>query len=60
MKTTRCKKCETPIVFLKTVNDQFIPVDATTVKDGDTEYDHKRHVAHFATCKFAADFRKKR
>ncbi len=57
MKTVRCKKCDTEIVFLKTVNNQWCPVDATTVKEGDTEYDHKRHVA---TCKFAADFRKKR
>ena len=60
MKTTTCKACGTEIVFLKTGNDKRIPVDATTVKEGDTEYDHKQHVAHFATCQFAARFRKKR
>jgi hypothetical protein len=60
MKITKCKACGTEIVFLKTKNEKSIPVDATTVKEGDTEYDHTRHTAHFATCQFAKEFRRKR
>jgi hypothetical protein len=59
-KVTGCMKCRAPIVMLTTRKNKRMPVDAATVDDGDTHYIHGKHVSHFATCKFADFFRKKR
>jgi hypothetical protein len=46
------------MVWLKTKAGKSIPVDAATVTEGDTYYKHGAHISHFATCKFAEQFRK--
>lgn len=53
-----CRECSASIVFLKTAARKSIPVDAATVEDHDTEFDHRRHVSHFATCSKPERFRK--
>ena len=58
MKVVHCSKCNARMVWLKTKAGKAIPVDAATVTDGDTNYQHGRHISHFATCKFADQFRK--
>lgn len=50
---TNCDTCDGEIVFLKTKNGKWIPVDATSVQG----YMERRfepldgHIAHFDTCK---------
>jgi hypothetical protein len=58
MKIVHCSKCNAEMVWLKTKTGKAMPVDAATVKEGDVEYEHGRHISHFATCKFAVKFRK--
>lgn len=53
-----CRRCNAEIIFLATAKGKSMPVDAETVKIGDMLFDHTRHTSHFATCKFAAEFRK--
>lgn len=55
-----CRSCGAPIVFLKTRKDRRIPVDAGTVKLGDKDFDHTRHISHFATCPLAGRHRKRK
>jgi hypothetical protein len=45
------------MIFLHSRAGRTVPVDAATVKPGDVEFDHTRHVSHFATCPQAARFR---
>jgi hypothetical protein len=47
-------------VWLKTASGKNMPVDADTVDEGDTEFDHEKHVSHFSTCPFANKHRKAR
>jgi len=58
MKIVHCQKCNAEMVWLRTKTGKAMPVDADTVREGDTDYDHIKHVSHFATCKHAASFRK--
>lgn len=53
----RCRACDAPIVFLRTKAGKLMPVDAGAVLHDDYQFDHKRHVSHFATCPEAATFR---
>jgi hypothetical protein len=55
---SRCKKCNAAIQWVKTASGKQMPVDAATAKPDDLEYDHARMISHFATCKFANEFRK--
>jgi len=64
----RCKKCNAEIYFLNTSNGKLIPVDANSLNEVELYdlknglrrlYNHKRHISHFSTCKFAGSFRKK-
>lgn len=49
--TKPCKECGTPIVFL-TNDGKWIAVEASSVKDGEKEYNHATHTRHFSTkCK---------
>ena len=46
-----CQTCGTPIVFL-TNDGKWIAVEASSVKDGEKEYNSSRHKRHFSTkCK---------
>ena len=56
--TDKCKACKEPIVWMKTKNGKSNPVNLETVGEHDIIFDHKKHTSHFATCKFADDFRK--
>lgn len=53
-----CRSCGQYVVFLPTKSGKNMPVDVDTVDEADTEFDHKRHVSHFATCNDPARFRK--
>ena len=56
--STICKKCNAEIIFLKTKNNKFQPVDfKPEIKETDI-FDSKIHISHFATCPFADSFRK--
>lgn len=56
-----CKSCGQPIIFLATTRGNTMPVNAETVKPGETRYDmNKGHVSHFATCPKAAEHRKEK
>lgn len=57
---TRCRSCRARIIFLPTAAGGRMPVDADTVEAEDDEFDHKRHVSHFRTCKDADKFRRPR
>lgn len=65
-----CVKCKYPIVFLKAKNTgNYQPVNSETISAEEKQdlvrgirvyYNHLHHVSHFATCKYAKDFRKKK
>ena len=58
-RSVACRSCGTQMVFLTTANKKLIPVDAATVKDGETDFDPKVHTTHFATCPQAAQHRRR-
>lgn len=60
MNQVPCKSCGDPMVWLKTAAGKAIPVNAGTVKEGDTLFDPLRHVSHFKTCPDAKLFRRGR
>jgi hypothetical protein len=60
MRIDHCAKCKAAIVWLKTKTGKAMPVNAETAGDDDKEYEHGKHISHFATCEFAAQFRRKR
>jgi hypothetical protein len=55
---THCRSCGAEIVWLRTKAGRLIPVNAATALETDTEFDHNRHVSHFATCPQANKWRK--
>lgn len=56
---TTCKSCKAEIVYLKTQAGKVMPVDASTVKAGDTHFNLDRgHVSHFSSCPNAKSHRK--
>jgi len=57
---TRCRSCRARIIWLKTTAGKNMPVDADTVEPDDEEFDHERHVSHFATCPNSAQHRRSR
>lgn len=57
-KESPCRSCGTLIVWMVTKSGKRMPVDATSAKFGDKEFDHTRHVSHFATCPNANQHRK--
>jgi len=57
---TKCRACGKDITFLLTIKGKTIPVDAETVKEGDTVFDILKHRAHFASCPEAGKFRRKK
>lgn len=59
-KASKCRGCGGEIVFLKTAAGRVMPADAETVEPGDEQFDHARHVSHFATCSKADQFRRPR
>lgn len=46
----KCTTCGAPMIFLRTVAGKTMPVDASTVADGDQLYDSTKHGSHFKTC----------
>ena len=65
---TICKACKAPIWMVHTVKGKYMPVDASSVTNGDLMlldqtgdlvYIHSKHVSHFATCTNPSAFRKK-
>lgn len=57
---TRCKTCRARIIWFRTASGKNMPVDADSVKPEDDEYEHGRHISHFATCGQAAQHRRPR
>lgn len=53
-----CRACGARMVYLRTLNEKRIPIDAETVKPADYLFDPKTHRTHFATCPAAARFRR--
>ena len=56
---TTCLSCGAAIVWMMTVNNRRMPVNAETVESGETIYMHGKHVSHFATCPQSDQWRKK-
>ena len=61
----KCKKCEEEILFVKTPEDKWMPlnVKAVTVvvlEDGDYSRQQIGHTPHWATCPAAETFRNPR
>jgi hypothetical protein len=59
MDTAKCKKCRAEIVFLQT-KKTTMPVDVSSVIEGDTQFEYGKHVSHFSTCPYGDQFRKKK
>lgn len=59
---TRCKTpgCNARIIFLETAAGKRIPVDADTVEPHHEQFEHSKHVSHFATCTDASAHRRAR
>lgn len=70
-----CKSCKAKIVWCKTHNGKNIPVDMFTLPEGDKMlllhrwqigdntpliFNPQKHIAHFATCPYAAEHRKEK
>lgn len=55
-----CKGCNARIIFMYTAEKKMIPVDYEPRLDNVDQFDPKKMVSHFATCKNAGDFRKKK
>jgi len=58
MKVEHCRSCNAEMVWLKTKKGKTIPVNRETVQEGDEEFEHSRHVSHFATCPDAKQWRR--
>lgn len=59
MRTSDCKGCGEPIVWMKTDAGKNIPVDPESIVDeGATVFDPDQMVSHFSTCAKADEFRK--
>lgn len=54
----KCKACKEPVIWMKTRSGKSTPVDAGSIKTDETIFNPKTMTSHFATCKFAASFRK--
>jgi hypothetical protein len=57
-RTVKCTSCRADIVWLPTTRQKAMPVDAGSFTPGDTQFDSKKHVSHFATCPNADRHRK--
>lgn len=60
----RCRSCDAPIVWARTLAGKAIPVDweTTTTSEQDARevrFDPARHRSHFATCPHAGAWRRK-
>lgn len=55
----QCSSCKAPIIFLLTAAGRQMPVNAETVEEHDTVYEHGRHVNHWGTCDNPQRFKKK-
>ena len=61
MKITKCRSCGADIVWLVTQRNKMIPVDADSIADKEAEvFDPEQMTTHFATCRDADKWRKKR
>jgi len=59
MKVNICKKCGEKIVFIPTNKGKMMPVDFNKdIKDWSV-FNKDVHMTHFASCKYADEFRKK-
>lgn len=57
----KCRSCKKEIEWMKTRIGRNCPVDAETVKGGDTIFNPLAgHVSHFKTCPHANDWGKKK
>lgn len=57
-KTSTCRACGAPIIFLPTRKGKMNPVNAATVKPGDDLFNSEKHVSHFTTCPKASQFKR--
>lgn len=55
-----CSSCKAPIIFLQTSAGKQMPVNAETVEEHDTVYEHGRHVNHWGSCSNPKQHRKPR
>jgi hypothetical protein len=69
MRTQICKKCPQEIIFLRTRDQRWDPVNVESLSDADKHelrnnykvlFDPKRHVSHFSNCPGAPGFRKQK
>jgi hypothetical protein len=44
---------------MKTTLGKNCPVDASSVKEGETIFDPAKHISHFRSCPYAKQWRKK-
>ncbi len=60
MITRPCRACGKQIAFLDSATNsaKMVPVDISSVREGDKVYDKTRHVSHFKTCSDPARFSK--
>lgn len=56
-----CKACKEKIVWMRTKNGKTIPVNLESLKTEEVIFNPKAGmIAHFATCPFADNFRRKK
>lgn len=56
---TNCRSCGAQIIWMMTVNNRRMPVNADSAEPGETMYEHGKHVSHFSTCPQGDRWRKK-
>ena len=56
----KCKACQAPIVWMKTKAGKNNPVDLASITTDEHIFNPCTMISHFATCKFADKFRKKK
>jgi len=58
---SHCRSCQDPIIWLPMPGSgKMNPVNADTVEPDDEEFKWGKHISHFATCKQANEWRRKR
>lgn len=59
MTTQQCRSCGATVVWLPTKSGKYMICEASSVQEGETEYTSGKHVAHWASCPQAKEWKRR-